>query len=138
MANALPQKPQGSYVFDEDRLMNSRQIDFFDRLSGELLSKTGISIAAVIVDDIEHADARSYASRIATEWNEAAKSNGTVVIFAAMKQRKRIVETAGTAAGLLSTHESERLQQELLTNAMPLMAIPELAQVLALFTQGMN
>ena len=117
MASALPQKPQGSYVFDEDRLMNSRQIDFFDRLSDELLSKTGISIAAVIVDDIEHADARSYASRIATEWNEAAKSNGTVVIFAAMKQRKRIVETAGTAAGLLSTHESERLQQELLMPA---------------------
>ena len=33
---------------------------------------------------------------------------------------------------------TQGLQQELLTNAMPLMAIPELAQVLALFTQGMN
>ena len=110
IASALPQKPQGSYVYDEDRLMNSRQIDFFDRLSKELLDKTGICVAAVIVDDIEHADARTYASRIATEWNES--SNGTILIFAAIKQRKRIVEAAGTAEGLLSVHESERLQQE--------------------------
>lgn len=115
IASALPQKPQGSYVYDEDRLMNSRQIDFFDRLSKELLDKTGICVAAVIVDDIEHADARTYASRIATEWNES--SNGTILIFAAIKQRKRIVEAAGTAAGLLSVHESERLQQELLMPA---------------------
>ena len=85
IASALPQKPQGSYVYDEDRLMNSRQIDFFDRLSKELLDKTGICVAAVIVDDIEHADARTYASRIATEWNES--SNGTILIFAVIKQR---------------------------------------------------
>ena len=55
-------RPYETSVIDEDHLMSAAQVESFDNLSEELLRKTGISMAATLLDGLRSRDARTYAS----------------------------------------------------------------------------
>ena len=116
-ASALPKRPANSYVYDENRLMSAQQVEFFDKLASELYRKTGVAIAAALVDDIGRQDARMFALETAESWGVGGKSNEGVLIFVAMKQRRRSVEVGYGAEGYLPDALVERLQQKTLIPA---------------------
>ena len=117
LAAGTPPRPHNSYVYDENRLMSAQQVEYFNRLSEELYRKTGVAIAAALLDNIGHREARSYAFEIAEKWGIGGKSNEGVLIFAALKQRRRSVEVGYGAEGYLPDALVERLQQETLIPA---------------------
>lgn len=117
LAAGIPQRPAGSYVYDEDRLMTNEQVDFFNRLSEELYRKAGVAMAVAIVDDIGLADARSYAVNVAEKWGVGGKTDEGILIFVALKQRRRSVEVGYGAEGYLPDALVERLQQQTLIPA---------------------
>ena len=113
----LPEKPKNSLVYDEDRLMSAQQIGYFDELSSELFRKTGVIIAAVLVDDIESVNIHTYATRTAEKWELGGNSGNAILILSALKQRSKTVEIGTGAEPLLTKAHAERLQQELLVPA---------------------
>jgi uncharacterized protein len=113
----LPDKPPNSLVYDEDRLMSAQQIDYFNELANELFRKTGVFIAAALVDDIESVNIHTYASRTAEKWEIGGTSGNAILILSALKQRSRAVEIGTGAEPLLTKVRAERLQQELLVPA---------------------
>lgn len=104
--------PYESSVLDEDHLMSAVQVESFDKLSEELLRKTGISMAASLLDDLRSRDARTYARQSTEEWKTLSQADGAIMILLALKQRRSIVEAAGTASQVLSGKEIERIQQQ--------------------------
>lgn len=105
-------RPYETSVIDEDHLMSAAQVESFDNLSEELLRKTGISMAATLLDGLRSRDARTYASEAAAEWKATSQANGAVMILLSLKERRSIVETAGTANQVLTGKDIERLKQQ--------------------------
>ena len=119
-ASALPKRPANSYVYDENRLMSAQQVEFFDKLASELYRKTGVAIAAALVDDIGRQDARMFALETAETGHlvfGTLHTNEGILIFVAMKQRRRSVEVGYGAEGYLPDALVERLQQKTLIPA---------------------
>ena len=116
-ASALPKRPVNCYVYDENRLMSAQQVEFFNKLSDELYRKTGATIAAVLVDDIGRQDARMFALETAEHWGVGGKTNEGILIYVALKQRRRSVEVGYGAEGYLPDALVERLQQQTLIPA---------------------
>ena len=111
---ALPSRPAHSHVYDENRLMSARQIEFFNNISDKLASQTAISIDAVLLDDIGNRDFRQYATEIAEKWSTEAKKEGEILVFVAFKQRRKSVITTGTARDIVPESLVENLQQKVL------------------------
>ena len=116
----LPKRPQNSYVYDEDRLLTKCDVRFFNALAEELYKKTGVGLAVALVHDIGYADFRDYAVKIAESWGVGGKTDEGVLIFAAMKQRRRSVEVGYGAEGYLPDALVERLQQKTLVPSLQL------------------
>lgn len=114
---ALPERPHNSYVYDEDRLLSAQQVQFFNLLAEELYRKTGVGLAAALMDDIRHEDPRSYATNVAHTWGIGSKSDEGILIFVALKQKRRSVEVGYGAEGYLPDVLVERLQQKALVPA---------------------
>ena len=68
IAQALPSRPENSHIYDENRLVPAQQLEFFDRISDEVANETGISIDAVLLNDIGERVAAKYAEEIAEKW----------------------------------------------------------------------
>ena len=113
----LPKRPINSYVYDEDRLLTHQEVQFFNALSEELYRKTKVGLAVALVHDIGFADFRDYAVNIAQSWGVGGKSDEGILIFAAMKQRRRSVEVGYGAEGYLPDVLVERLQQKTIVPA---------------------
>ena len=113
----LPKRPQNSYVYDEDRLISKQEIQFINALSEELYKKAGFGLAVALIHDIGYADFRDYAVNIAQSWGVGGKTDEGILIFAAMKQRRRSVEVGYGAEGYLPDVLVERLQQRTLVPA---------------------
>ena len=113
----LPKRPQNSYVYDEDRLLSKQEVQFVNELSEQLYRKAGVGLAVALVHDIGYADFRDYAVNIAESWGVGGKSNEGILIFAAMKQRRRSVEVGYGAEGYLPDVLVERLQQKTIVPA---------------------
>lgn len=113
----LPKRPQNSYVYDEDRLLSKQEVQFVNELSEQLYKKAGVGLAVALVHDIGYADFRNYALKIAESWGVGGKTNEGVLIFAAMKQRRRSVEVGYGAEGYLPDVLVERLQQKTIVPA---------------------
>ena len=111
---ALPSRPQNGHIYDENRLMSARQIEFFDEISDKLASQTGIAIEAILLDDIGKREAIPYATEIAEKWRADAKLDGEILVFVALKQRRKNVIATGTAKEILPEALIEKLQQEAL------------------------
>lgn len=110
----LPTRPEKSHVYDENRLVSAQQLEFFDRLSDEVAKETGISIDAVLLDDIGERDVAQYASDIADKWQADAGVKGEVLIFVVQKQRRKLVVTKGTASEILDRVSIRKAEQDLL------------------------
>lgn len=108
----LPNRPENSFVYDENRLMGQRQVEYVNLLSEELYQKTGVSVAIALMDDIGYADARLFAKKTADKWELGGTTNEGVLIFVAMKQRRRNVEVGEGAKEYLPDILVERLQQQ--------------------------
>ena len=108
----LPKRPQNSYVYDEDRLLSKQEVQFFNALAEELYKKAKVGLAVALVHDIGYADFRDYAVSIAQNWGVGGKTDEGILIFAAMKQRRRSVEVGYGAEGYLPDVLVERLQQK--------------------------
>ena len=113
----LPKRPQNSYVYDEDRLLTKQEVQFVNELSEQLYKKAGVGLAVALIHDIGYADFRDYALKIAESWGVGGKSNEGILIFAAMKQRRRSVEVGYGAEGYLPDVLVERLQQKTIVPA---------------------
>ena len=113
----LPKRPQNSYVYDEDRLLSKQEVQFVNELAEQLYKKAGVGLAVALVHDIGYADFRDYALKIAESWGVGGKSNEGILIFAAMKQRRRSVEVGYGAEGYLPDVLVERLQQKTIVPA---------------------
>ena len=113
----LPPRPQHSYLYDEDRLLNAQQAQYFNQLAEELYRKTGVGLAAALMDDIGISDARKYATETAHKWGVGGKTDEGILIFVALKQRRRSVEVGYGAEGYLPDVLVERLQQQTLIPA---------------------
>jgi uncharacterized protein len=113
----LPKRPQNSYVYDEDRLLTKQEVQFFNALAEELYKKAKVGLAVALVHDIGYADFRDYAVKIAQSWGVGGKSDEGILIFAAMKQRRRSVEVGYGAEGYLPDVLVERLQQKTIVPA---------------------
>lgn len=110
----LPTRPEKSHVYDENRLVSAQQLEFFDRLSDEVAKETGISIDAVLLDDIGERDVAQYASDIADKWQADAGVKGEVLIFVVQKQRRKLVVTKGTASEILDRVSIRKAEQDFL------------------------
>ena len=113
----LPKRPHNSYVYDEDRLLSKQEVQFINTLSEELYKKAGFGLAVALIHDIGYADFRDYAVNIAQSWGVGSKTDEGVLIFAAMKQRRRSVEVGYGAEGYLPDALVERLQQKTIVPA---------------------
>ena len=113
----LPKRPQNSNVYDEDRLLSKQEVQFVNELSEQLYKKAGVGLAVALIHDIGYADFRDYALKIAESWGVGGKSNEGILIFAAMKQRRRSVEVGYGAEGYLPDVLVERLQQKTIVPA---------------------
>ncbi len=113
----LPKRPTNSYVYDEDRLLSKQEVQFFNALAEELYKKAKVGLAVALVHDIGYADFRDYAVKIAQSWGVGGKSDEGILIFAAMKQRRRSVEVGYGAEGYLPDVLVERLQQKTIVPA---------------------
>ena len=113
----LPKRPQNSYVYDEDRLLSKQEVQFFNELAEQLYKKAGVGLAVALIHDIGYADFRDYALKIAESWGVGGKTNEGILIFAAMKQRRRSVEVGYGAEGYLPDVLVERLQQKTIVPA---------------------
>lgn len=114
IAQALPSRPENSHIYDENRLVPAQQLDFFDRISDEVANETGISIDAVLLDDIGERVAAKYAEEIAEKWQADAGREGEVLIFVAQKQRRKLVVTRGTASSIIDEAKIRKAEQEFL------------------------
>lgn len=114
IAFGLPSRPDKSHVYDENRLVSAQQTEFFDALSSDLAKETGISIDAVLLDDIGEREASQYASDIAEKWKTDAGVDGEILIFVAQKQRRKFIVSKGTANGILDDATLKKLDQEIL------------------------
>ena len=113
----LPKRPQNSYVYDEDRLLSKQEVQFVNELAEQLYKKAGVGLAVALVHDIGYYDFRDYALKIAESWGVGGKTNEGILIFAAMKQRRRSVEVGYGAEGYLPDVLVERLQQKTIVPA---------------------
>ena len=113
----LPKRPQNSYVYDEDRLLTNQELQFVNELAEKLYKTAGVGLAVALMHDIGDADYRDYALSIAESWGIGGKTNEGILIFAAMKQRKRSVEVGYGAEGYLPDALVERLQQKTIVPA---------------------
>ena len=113
----IPKRPQNSYVYDEDRLLSKQEVQFFNALAEELYKKAKVGLAVALVHDIGFADFRDYAVKIAESWGVGGKKDEGILIFAAMKQRRRSVEVGYGAEGYLPDVLVERLQQKTIVPA---------------------
>ena len=113
----LPKRPQNSYVYDEDRFLTKQEVQFVNELAEQLYKKAGVGLAVALIHDIGYADFRDYALKIAESWGVGGKSNEGILIFAAMKQRRRSVEVGYGAEGYLPDVLVERLQQKTIVPA---------------------
>ncbi|MBR4783661.1 MAG: TPM domain-containing protein [Fibrobacter sp.] len=114
IAFGLPSRPDKSHIYDENRLVSAQQTEFFDALSSDLAKETGISIDAVLLDDIGEREASQYASDIAEKWKADAGVDGEILIFVAQKQRRKFIVSKGTANGILDDVTLKKLDQEIL------------------------
>lgn len=114
IAFGLPSRPDKSHIYDENRLVSAQQTEFFDALSSDLAKETGISIDAVLLDDIGEREASQYASDIAEKWKTDAGVDGEILIFVAQKQRRKFIVSKGTANGILDDVTLKKLDQEIL------------------------
>jgi len=114
---AGPERPRNSYVYDEDRLMTAQQVQFFNLLAEELYRKTGVGLAAALLDDVGQEDPRAFATNLAHRWGIGGKSDEGILIFVALKQRRRSVEVGYGAEGYLPDVLVERIQQKTLIPA---------------------
>ena len=113
----LPKRPVNSYVYDEDRLLSKQEVEFINALAEELYKKTKVGLAVALIHDIGFADFRDYAVNIAESWGVGGKTDEGILIFAAMKQRRRSVEIGYGAEGYLPDALVERIQQKTLVPA---------------------
>ena len=114
IAFGLPSRPEKSHIYDENRVVPAQQLEFFDNLSMEIAKETGISIDAVLLDDIGEREASQYASDIAEKWKTDAGVDGEILIFVAQKQRRKFIVSKGTANGILDDATLKKLDQEIL------------------------
>lgn len=114
VAFGLPLRPEKSHIYDENRLVPAQQVPFFNTLSEEFAKETGISVDAILLDDIGDRDARQYASDIAEKWMADIGQGGEILIFVAQKQRLKFVVTKGTASGILPDATIKKFEQETL------------------------
>lgn len=112
-----PPRPINSYVYDENRLMTAQEIQQFNLIAEELYRKAGVGLAAALMNDIGSNDYRDYAVNTAQSWGIGGKSNEGILIFVALKQRRRSVEIGYGAEGYLPDALVERLQQATLIPA---------------------
>lgn len=114
VAFGIPLRPEKSHIYDENRLVPAQQVPFFNTLSEEFAKETGISVDAILLDDIGDRDARQYASDIAEKWMADIGQGGEILIFVAQKQRLKFVVTKGTASGILPDATIKKFEQETL------------------------
>lgn len=112
VAFALPSRPAEGHIYDENRLMNFKQADFFNHVSDLFYKKTGSPIDVILLDDIGERDAGEYASEISEKWRSDAGTEGEILIFVALKQRRKFIATSGNAIGILPKGALEKIEQE--------------------------
>lgn len=117
LADYIPTRPHHSYVYDENRLMSAQQVEYFNQLAEELYRKAGVGLAVALVDDVGISDARAFATETAHKWGIGGKTDEGILIFVALKQRRRSVEVGYGAEGYLPDVLVERLQQQYLIPA---------------------
>lgn len=113
----IPPRPINSYVYDENHLMNTQEIQQFNLIAEELYRKAGIGLATALLNDIGSNDYRDFAVRTAHCWGIGGKTNEGIFIFVALKQRRRSMEIGYGAEGYLPDALVERLQQATLIPA---------------------
>lgn len=116
-ANAVPPRPSQGYIYDENRLLSASQAKFFNAMAQELFQKTGVGIACALLNDIGDNEPRTLATNIAHSWGIGGKTDEGILIFVAMKQRRRSVEVGYGAESYLPDLLVEKLQQKTLIPA---------------------
>lgn len=112
----VPERPFGTHVYDEDRVLSSQDIQFIDSLAEKLQQQAGVEIAVALMDDVGDADFRKFAVAVAKKWNIGTDGE-SVLIFAALRQKRRIVEIGSDAEVYLSGALVEKIQQRTLVPA---------------------
>lgn len=113
----IPPRPRNSYVYDENRMMTAQQVKQFNLIAEELYKKAGVGLACALMHDIGHNDYRDFAVNIAQSWGVGGKTDEGILIFMALKQKRRSVEVGYGAEGYLPDALVERLQQATLVPA---------------------
>ena len=98
-------------------MMTNQEIKLFNNLSEELYRKTGVAMACALLNDIGHADYRTFAMKTAERWGVGGKSNEGILIFVDLKNRRRSVEIGYGSEGFLPDALVERIQQKTLVPA---------------------
>lgn len=115
----IPERPHGTHVYDEDRVLSSQDIQFIDSLSQLLQEKAGVEIAVALVDDVGDMDFRKFAIATSRKWNIGEDSEG-ILIFAALRQKRRTVEIGRGTEAYLAGDLVEKIQQRTLVPAFRL------------------
>lgn len=113
---SIPEHPSHTHIYDEDRVLSPQDIQFVDSLANILQQKTGVEISIALLDDIGDADFRKFATAMAKKWG-ATDTSESIFIFAALKQKRRFIETSGKTETYLPGPLVERIQQRTLVPA---------------------
>lgn len=114
IAGDIPQLPEHSFVYDENRLLTAQDVAYFNTLSEELFQKTGVRMAMAFLDDMGYRESRNFAADIGTAWEIGGPNDKGLLIFAALKQQRRTIQVGGHSQSLFSESKLRSMEQNIL------------------------
>lgn len=111
-ATATPTLKQSNYLYDEDRLLSSNEAVFLGAIVEEVMQKTNVKIATVLMDESHTSETYAFAKQVANKWRLEGDSTKGILIFVSMKERsKHIIASDGFKAKYPNI-DFDRIQQE--------------------------
>lgn len=113
-ATTEPALKQSSYLYDEDRLLSAQEANFLGIIVHEVMLKSDVKIATVLMDESHTSETYAFAKTVANKWRLEGDSTKGILIFVSMKEHsKHIIASEGFKANYPSI-DFDRIQQETL------------------------
>lgn len=113
-ATAEPTLKQSSYLYDEDRLLSSQEANFLGTIVQEVMLKSDVKIATVLMDESHTSETYAFAKTVANKWRLEGDSTKGILVFVSMKEHsKHIIASDGFKAKYPNI-DFDRIQQETL------------------------
>lgn len=113
-ATAEPTLKQSSYLYDEDRLLSSQEANFLGQIVQEVMLKSDVKIATVLMDESHTSETYAFAKTVANKWRLEGDSTKGILVFVSMKEHSKHIIASDGFKAKYPTIDFDRIQQETL------------------------